>query len=1138
MGSQRHVRVEAASTSRQRGRGRRSPSALSLSAISVCVLVAALLCGVVAPPPAQAGPGPTAGHVSGTVTNASAAGLGGISVTAFRADGSGGWEWVSSTETTATSGSYDLGGLPTGSYRIEFRDGSGAYCPQCYNNKRTLEEANDVVVIAGVTTSGINATLVPAGHISGTVTNASAAGLGGISVTAYRSNGSGGWDYARDTSTNATSGAYALGLCAGSYRIEFRDDSGAHVRQYYNNKPGLDMADDVAVIAGATTPGINATLVAAGHISGTVRNASGARLGGVNVTAYRYNGSGDWPWEWVGGAQTFADGAYALGLPTGSYRIEFRDDSGAYVQQYFNNKPTIDMADDVVVTAGATRSGVNARLATAGRIIGTVTNARGAGLGGIWVAAYRANGFGEWDWVNGTETNATTGTYDLVGLPAGSYRIEFYDGYSGAYVTQYYDNQPTLDLADDVVVTAGATRSGIDATLAVGGHVSGMVTNAGGGGLGGINVTAYRYNGSGGWPWDRVNDTRTFADGAYDLGGLAAGSYRIEFYDDSGAYVQQYYDGQSTIDLADDVAVTVGATTFGIDATLAPGGQVTGMVTNASGAGLGGINVTAYRYTGSGDWPWEEVSNTQTLAAGAYDLGGVPMGSYRIEFRDDSGDYVGQYYNDKPTIEEAKDVAVTVGATTANINARLAVAGHVTGTVTNASGAGLGGIWVTAYRANAFGYWDWVNGTETNATTGAYDLGGLPAGSYRIEFRDGYSGAYVTQCYDNQPTLDAADDVAVTVGATTFGIDATLAVAGHVRGMVTNARGAGLGGIWVGAYRAGGSGGWEWVDSTYTAAAGAYDLGGLPTGSYRIEFWDDSGDYVQQYYDNQPTIDLADDVAVIAGATTFGIDATLAVAGHVTGTVKSARAAGLGGVWVSAYRSDGSGGWARVNSTQTAASGAYDLGGLPTGRYRIDFYDSSGAYATQCYNNQPTLDVAGDVVVIAGDTTSGIDARLATAGHITGTVRNARASGLGGIWVTAYRSNGFGDWRAVSTTDSNATSGAYDLGGLPTGSYRIEFYDGYTGAYQTQYYDNQPTIEEADDVAVIAGATISGVNATLAAGGAGGGTVTDARAAGPAGDRVTPSAQQKRGAYSTHAMIARAEAHAAATTRWHTLSVK
>jgi len=948
-----------------------------------------------------AAPAAPYGQISGTVTNASAVGLVGIYVVAYYQDGSGDWQPVNDTSTVA-GGAYVLGNLEAGLCRVEFYDDSGAYATQWYNNKPAVDAANDIAVTSGATTSGINATLAAAGHITGTVTNASAVGLSGIVVSAYRADGSGipQW-YVGGTST--TAGAYDLGrLPAGTYRIEFRDSSGAYIGQWYNNKPWGDLSDDVAVTVGATTSGINAVLVAAGHISGTVKNASAAGLVGIQVTASRSDGSGGWDEAYD--TSTGAGGAYNIGgLRAGSYRVGFYDATGSYVTQYYNNKPTFGLADSVPVTAGATTSAVNAVLATAGRISGAVTQAGGGGLTDASVTAYRPDGIGGWEEVKTTLT-AAGGTYEFGGLRAGIYRVAFYVEF-GPYIGQYYSNKPTLQLADDVVVTGGATTSGINAALALAGHISGTVRNVKSTGLVGISVTAYAADGYG-W-WTPLKSTQTAAGGAYDLGDLPAGSYRIRFDDGSGVYASpQYYNNKYTLTSADDVAVTVGATTSGINAVLVAASHIRGTVRNASAAGLAGIDVIAFSVSGS-----EEKHYASTSASGDYDLGSLPAASYHIGFLDESGAYVEQYYNNKPTLALADSVAVTTGATTFGINAVLATAGHITGTVTStATGGGrvlaLSGIWVHPYRADGSGGWDLMNGSTARTTAaGVYDVGGLPTGSYRIEFSDS-SGAYLGQYYNDKPTLALADTVAVTAGATTPGIDAMLAPAGHITGTVTKAGGGGVA-CEVVAYRADGSGGW-----TYEAGlarpdptSGAYDLGGLPTGSYRIGFFGESGAYVTQYYNNKPTLADANEVAVTAGATTPGINATLALVGHITGTVKNASAAGLVGISVTAYRDDGSGYWdLEVKSTSTATSGAYDLGGLPAGTYRVRFSDASGTYLSQCYNNKPTLALANDVAVSAGATTSGINAVLALAGHISGTVKNASGASLDGIEVMVFPS--------------------------------------------------------------------------------------------------------------------------------------
>ena len=80
-------------------------------------------------------------------------------------------------------------------------------------------------------------------------------------------------------------------------------------------------------------------------------------------------------------------------------------------------------------------------------------------------------------------------------------------------------------------------------------------------------------------------------------------------------------------------------------------------------------------------------------------MGGLPTGTYRVGFRDESGQYLGEYYDNATSVETATDVPVTAGATTDNIDAELASAGHITGTVTaEAGGAPIADMQVTVYK--------------------------------------------------------------------------------------------------------------------------------------------------------------------------------------------------------------------------------------------------------------------------------------------------------------------------------------------------------------------------------------------------------------------------------------------------------
>jgi hypothetical protein len=82
-------------------------------------------------------------------------------------------------------------------------------------------------------------------------------------------------------------------------------------------------------------------------------------------------------------------------------------------------------------------------------------------------------------------------------------------------------------------------------------------------------------------------------------------------------------------------------------------GSISGMVSDAAGAPLAAVAVTAFNGT-------EEVSTTSSAADGTYSLGGLPTGTYRLEFS------LGGYSD-----AQVENVEVQAGAATENVNATL-----------------------------------------------------------------------------------------------------------------------------------------------------------------------------------------------------------------------------------------------------------------------------------------------------------------------------------------------------------------------------------------------------------------------------------------------------------------------------------
>lgn len=689
------------------------------------------------------------GGISGTVTNGAADPVDTVDVYAYEyADGD---SWQVGSASTQSDGSYEILGLDAGTYRIEFVDYNGQYAGEFYDDASTMDLATDIVVEQGVTSSGIDAVLEPAGHISGRISNSANAPLADISVQTYSYSPEWGYDWVWDT-TSDPDGLYDVGgLRTGNYRVGFSDDSGNYLGEYYDNATSLETATDVAVMAGSTTSGKNAVLARAGHITGRVTNAAGQGLGDIEVAYYvNYDG------YWDGGRGTWTDelGYYDIGgLPTGTYRIGFEDYSGDYLREYYNDVITLDAGTNIAVTAGSTTSGKNAVLGAAGHVAGTVTGPQGELLGDISVQVFKYDvSEGYWDWA-GEQGTELDGTYNVGGLRTGTYRVGFED-YNGTFAPEYHNNAGTVETATDVAVTAGSTRT-INATLALAGHITGRVTSAVGAPIEGILVTAYE---SSPWGWEWVTDTYTGSTGDYNLVGFGTRTYRIGFWDDSGTYLEEYYNDASSLDSATNIAATAGTTVSGKNAVLALAGHITGSVTNAVGDPIDTVDVFAYKYVGSA---WEIVNNTWVESDGTYDMGGLRTGTYRIGFRDWSETYATEYYNNAAFVQSATDVAVTAGSTTSGKNAVLEVQATITAKATTAAGAPLEGINVMLWGQAGS---TWVEASSGyTGSDGQQTLTGLKAGNYKLKFTDP-ARKYSKVWYLNAAEMTGATSISLTAG--------------------------------------------------------------------------------------------------------------------------------------------------------------------------------------------------------------------------------------------------------------------------------------------------------------------------------------------------------------------------------------
>jgi hypothetical protein len=333
--------------------------------------------------------------------------------------------------------------------------------------------------------------------------------------------------------------------------------------------PGASLCGLVVVALLACLTG-SAFAASPGRIAGTVADLAGNALAGVAVGV---DGAGN-------AAVTDAGGHYTLtDLTPGAYTVYF-EPGPAYMPQNYGGTPypptwvhgpppPYSGSTPVTVAEAATTGGVDAALADAQEITGTVTDTQGRPLSGV---AVNVAGGGAGPLYSGDPSGVRTdaaGHYVLGQLEGGTYYLFFS---APGYVGQFYGGGQSYDAATAIPLYGGSNAEGIDAQLPLGGTIAGRVTDSVGHPLSSL-VFAYLADGSVG------GGTLTDAAGSYTIPDLASGPYRVDVHVD-GLGDQWYgfpFGGGPTLnDVLEAkappgvglVTVTAGATTAGVDYAL------------------------------------------------------------------------------------------------------------------------------------------------------------------------------------------------------------------------------------------------------------------------------------------------------------------------------------------------------------------------------------------------------------------------------------------------------------------------------------------------------------------------------------------------------------------------------------------
>ncbi len=399
------------------------------------------------------------GSLSGTVTDDE-----GTPLSQIRVELLGFPEFYTCTD---ENGEYVLSGIPAEEEDLLVPRAS--VDPSCPNSHP--DYAPETCLTCGLYTretpsSDIDFTLELGGMISGTVTSeASGLPLEGIQVCAQDDNSQ------KFCGLTDADGDYTINKLPAfdAYKVKVVADGWA--LEYYNDNHQKRWAAAVPVVSAQTTSGINFALEPGGLVSGTVTDAEGEPLEGIDV-AFNLQ----------------YDGFLTITDEYGHYEFSSIPDhllGKALARSYdaFGEPIFLEYWEEVALESSASHiwfdeehtewTNVNFTLETLGVITGEVTGTGGIPLGDVKVCAIPYYGVGDdcaWTDVNGR--------YQINGLvydPDG-YKVFFDDGWLGR---QYYDGK-TESTADHVYITYGQTVDDIDFIVETGGSVSGVVRDAGG----------------------------------------------------------------------------------------------------------------------------------------------------------------------------------------------------------------------------------------------------------------------------------------------------------------------------------------------------------------------------------------------------------------------------------------------------------------------------------------------------------------------------------------------------------------------------------------------------------------------------------------------------------------------------------